>query len=112
MIRNADSHNQRQTVEEARRDAERRRYKPSRWDVKEPSLRVRRALHNENQEKGGKIALPSAHERLCEQSTGRLHRSLSHRSRSPTRSREATPEAGPPPPPKMRQWDLGKNMYF
>ena len=86
MIRNADSHNQRQTVEEARRDAERRRYKPSRWDVKEPSLRVRRALHNENQEKGGEIALPSAHERLCEQSTGRLQRSLSHRCRSPTRS--------------------------
>ena len=85
MISNADSHNQRMAAEEAQR-VPLRLNKPSRWDVApDGRIRLPRPKESSGRERGGLALL---------------------------QRRSASPEPGPQPARKVRQWDLGKNMYL
>lgn len=92
MIRNADSHNQRKATEGLKCEKERPQQRTSRWDVAPGSSkkRVHRDYHSTDT-----TSIPS-----------RDH------SRSPDHLKERSSEPGPRPPPKVRLWDLGKNVYL
>ena len=92
MIRNADSHNQRRSAGGFKGEKERPQHRTSRWDLAPGSTRER--LHRDH-DHTKYASIPSR-----------------NRSRSPTYVKERPSEPEPRPSPKVRLWDLGKNVYL